>query len=475
MMKIVPGLSLSALVCLLAACQPQTSGTAITNVTLIDAVSGVRENQTVVFDGDTIVSISPSDAAPAAATVIDGTGKFLIPGLWDFHVHFTFEERLTEAMPALFLSYGVTSVRDTGGLMENVRPVVERIRAEISIAPRVFYAGPLLDGADVVYDGQSAPALGIPVATPDEARAVIRDLNEQGVDFIKIYEMVAPDVFAAMVETANELNLPIDSHVPLSLRASEVGQNLDALEHLRNVELDCTSNAAELLEVRRQLLRNPNGVPGAELRASLHALQRNPAIAAYDESACDRTLDALQATVQVPTLRISALDHAPPYERIDWDDALSRIPAAVRAEWQTMASERAAAPADNAPNYGDWAFFLTERMHSRGMPIAAGTDTPILLSVPGYSLHAELEYLVRAGLTPLEALASATTLPAEFFSLQEEIGTIDVGRRADLVLLNENPLDNIANTRSINGVVTKGRYFDVAALQNLIPTDRGGE
>jgi cytosine/adenosine deaminase-related metal-dependent hydrolase len=471
MMNIEYRLIPAALTALLTACQPQTSGTAITNVTLIDAVNGVRENQTVVVEDDAIVAVVPSDQDTNATTVIDGAGKYLIPGLWDFHVHFTFDERLTDAMPALFLSYGVTSVRDTGGLIEKIQPVVDRMSAANAVAPRVFYAGPLLDGADVVYDGSSAPALGIPVATPDEARTRIRELKDLGIDFIKIYEMVAPDVFAAMIETAQELDLPVDSHVPLALRASEVGQDLDALEHLRNVELDCTANGAELLATRRQRLQNPDDLPGAELRSSLHTLQRIPAIEAYDEAACDRTLDALANTVQVPTLRISALDHAPPYERDDWDDALARVPAAVRLEWQALASERAAAPPIEGTSYGDWAFFLTERMHARGIPIAAGTDTPILLSVPGYSLHAELEYLVRAGMTPLEVLASATVQPAEFFSLEDEMGTIDIGKRADLVLLDADPLENIANTRSIAGVVTKGQYFDIATLRDRIPTN----
>lgn len=454
---------------LVAACQPGPTSTAITNVTVIDAVNGVRENQTVIVDGDEIVSVSAAGSESAAGQTIDGTGKFLIPGLWDFHVHFTYDDRLTDSMPALFLSYGITSVRDTGGLMGRMLPVVEKMRAEDVVAPRIFFAGPLLDGDAVVYDGGAAPALGIRNATPDDARANITELKAQGVDFIKIYEMVSRDVFEAMVETANELNLPIDSHVPLSLRTSEAGPDLDSLEHLRNVEMDCTSNAAELLETRLELLENRSGLSGAELRASLHSLQRSFAIENYDEQACDHALDALQSTMQVPTLRISALDHAPPYQKEDWEDALSRIPADVREQWQAMAADRAANTTRESPDYGEWALFLTARMHARGIPIAAGTDTPILIAVPGYSLHSELEYLVRAGLSPLEALESATVRPAEYFSLQDEMGTIDVGRKADLVLLNANPLEDISNTRAVSGVVTKGDYYDIESLIGQIP------
>ena len=131
---------------LLIACEDRPSDTAITNVTVIDAVNGVRENQTVVLDGDEIIAIQAAQEPVSAATIIDASGQYLIPGLWDFHVHLTYDERFTESMPALFLSYGITSVRDTGGLMQNVLPVVDAMRAKGAIAPRVFFAGPLLDG-----------------------------------------------------------------------------------------------------------------------------------------------------------------------------------------------------------------------------------------------------------------------------------------------------------------------------------------
>lgn len=460
--------TLLLLVSLVAACQPSPTGTAITNVTVIDAVNGVRQNQDVIFDGDEITTVVPSGTEPATERTIDGTGKFLIPGLWDFHVHLTFDDNLTESMPALFLSYGITSVRDTGGLMHKTLPVVKKMRSKDSLAPRVFFAGPLLDGEFVVYDGESRPEIGIRNATPDEARTAITDLKAQGVDFIKIYEMVSPAVFDAMVETANELNLPIDSHVPLSMRAGVAGPFVDSIEHLRNIELDCTTSAAELHETRLELLRNPNNLPGAELRSSLHSLQRLSAIGTYDEEVCDQTLARLGSTMQVPTLRLNAFSLAPPFQREDWDDALSRLPASIREEWQTSAIKLAENPVQEYIDFGEWSIFLTRRMNSQGIPIGAGTDTPILLAIPGYSLHAELEYLVGAGLSPLEALESATLRPAEYFSLQDEMGTIDAGKKADLVVLDANPLKDIANTKKISGVVTKGRYYNTDSLQQLV-------
>ena len=189
---------------------------------------------------------------------------------------------------------------------------------------------------------------------------------------------------------------------------------------------------------------------------------------AYDEEACDQTLAALKSTMQVPTLRMNAFNLAPPFDRDDWQDALSRVPSYIREEWQASALGIAENPVQEYTDFGEWSLFLTQRMHSQGIPIGAGTDTPLLISVPGYSLHAELEYLVRAGLSPLEALKSATVRPAEYFSLQDEMGTIDVGKKADFVLLDANPLDNIANTREISGVVSKGRFYSAASLRSLL-------
>ncbi len=468
-------LIIAALGVFVTSCQQAPTGTAITNVTVIDAVNGIRENQTVIFDGDEITAIQPADAEFNATKVVAGAGKFLIPGLWDFHVHLTYDDRFTEAMPALFLSYGITSVRDTGGLMHKVLPVVEKMRAGDALAPRVFFAGPLLDGNFVVYDGDGRPEIGVQNNTPEQARETVASLKAQGVDFIKIYEMISPSVFEAMVETANELDLPIDSHVPLSMRASSAGPLVDSIEHLRNIEMDCASNSPALHEERLELLKNPNGLSGADLRSSLHTLQRLPAVRNYDEERCSQTLSALESTTQVPTLRLVSMGLHPPYLRSDWDEALSRLPVAAGDPWVEVTAERRANPSEDVDTtFADWGLFLTGRAHSMGVPIGAGTDTPIALAVPGYSLHSELEFLVRAGLSPLEALQSATVRPAEFFSLQGEMGSIDIGRRADLVLLDANPLDDIANTKSIVAVVTKGELLTKDELDKLIRSAREG-
>jgi len=453
------------------------TGTAITNVTVIDAVNGVRQNQTVFFDGDEIISVSvTSDDSPPAATLIDGSGKYLIPGLWDMHVHLTYNDAFTQSMPAMFLAYGITSVRDTGGLIDKLKPVVDAMRAPGAIAPRVYFSGPLLDGEFVVYDGKSRPEIGTQNATVEMAIGKVAALKEAGVDFIKIYEMVSPDIFEALAMAGQANGLPIAAHVPLSMLASQAGPSVDSMEHLRNVELDCASNAAELLEERRARLSAHEEGSGYELRLSLHSLQRTRAIANYDEARCKRTLATLTSTIQVPTLRMTSFPLRTSYTHADWRETLELVPEGAQEGWKESTDAWFSSDEHGDTTVAEWSLALVGRMHAQGVPIGAGTDTPIAYGLPGYSLHTELERLVEAGLTPLEAIESATVRPAEFLLLQDKMGTIEAGKRADLVLLNADPLQNISNTRTVVTVVSKGvvlgrEQLDEALRLALLPSD----
>ena len=457
------------LLALASACAPDTprADLAITNVTVIDAAGGARAGQTVVMRGDTIVSVEGSGPLPEATDVIDGTGRYVIPGLWDMHVHLTYDEALTAAMPGMFLRWGVTSVRDTGGQIARVLPVVEAMNADGAIAPRAHFAGPLLDGDRVVYDGNGRPELGTRVATPEAARAQVDALAALGADFIKIYEMVTPEVFDALVIAAEARGLPIAAHVPLSLRAREVAPRVGSMEHLRNVELDCARAPEALRATRvRELVRDPSEA-GADLRARLHTLQRLPAVAAYDAAECDAVLATMTSTIQVPTLRLNSIALSTPFADDGWYDALAGAPAAIAESWSAAGSDWRANPTTPDTTFASWSLRLVGDMHARGIPIGAGTDTPINYSLPGYALQTELEMLVRAGLTPLDAIRAATVRPAEFLGLDSEMGRIEPGMRADLVLLSADPLADITNTRRIDAVVTRGRLLTLEALEQL--------
>lgn len=443
---------------------------AIRNVTVIDAINPIRNNQTVLIDQKRIVDIIDSSVALdiTATQELDASGQYLIPGLWDFHVHFTFDKRFTDAMAGLFLYHGITNVRDTGGLLEDLLPVVDTLRNAGSNAPNIWYSGPLLDGKDVVYDGVNFPGLGIANPTPEAARANIAEIHAAGASFLKIYEMVTPEVFAAIVEEAGARNLPIDGHVPLSMRARDVAPLVQSLEHLRNYEMDCVSDPELWLATRQAELANVANEPGNVLRSRLHTLQRLTAITSEDAEVCAETTEALKATITVPTLRMNSMDLYVPFERDDFDNAMNLIPTSVSEEWRAARDALAASEEPVDTTFAEWSLRRTGELHAAGAPIAAGTDTPIGWSIPGYSLHTELEQYVEVGMTPLEALHSATVKPAEFFGLENEMGQIKVGAIADAVLLSANPLEDMTATRSVEAVINRGVLLTRAQLNALV-------
>ena len=449
---------------------PEPVDLALTHVTVIDAVNPVRRNQTVLVVDGRIIDIIDSDTAPEtpATEQIDASGRYLIPGLWDFHVHFTFDKRFTDAMAGLFLYHGITNVRDTGGLLEDLLPVVDTLRSAGSNAPNIWYSGPLLDGKDVVYDGVNFPGLGIANPTPEAARANIAEIHAAGASFLKIYEMVTPEVFAAIVEEAGARNLPIDGHVPLSMRARDVAPLVQSLEHLRNYEMDCVSDPELWLATRQAELANVANEPGNVLRSRLHTLQRLTAITSEDAEVCAETTEALKATITVPTLRMNSMDLYVPFERDDFDNAMNLIPTSVSEEWRAARDALAASEEPVDTTFAEWSLRRTGELHAAGAPIAAGTDTPIGWSIPGYSLHTELEQYVEVGMTPLEALHSATVKPAEFFGLENEMGQIKAGAVADAVLLNANPLEDITATRSVEAVINRGVLLTRDQLNALV-------
>jgi len=448
----------------------------VSNVTVIDSATGPQVANVLIDHGE-IVDVIPGEAADSPTTQplidrakrhIEGAGKYLIPGLWDFHVHFTYDERFSDSMGDLFLYHGITSVRDTGGLLEKLLPVVDDLRGNGRVSPDVWFSGPLLDGPSVVYDGDHRPGLGIANATPAEARRNIAEIHAAGASFLKIYEMVSPEIFAAIVEEASQRNLPIDAHVPLTMLAREVAPKVQSLEHLRNYELDCITDREAKRNERVSIMQNAGDTPGANLRSQLHGLQRMASIEAEDTNVCAQSTKALTNTMSVPTLRLNTLRTMPPMQRADFEPALSLIPLDVREEWLMLIASLNNETQQPDTTMTDWSLRRTGELHRAGAPIAAGTDTPIGLSIPGYSLHTELQRLVAAGLSPQEALDSATLRPAEFFSIEDKLGLIRPGYTADLILLSANPLENIGNTRAVELVLKGGKVVNRQQLHQRL-------
>ena len=445
----------------------------IRNVSAIDAVNGLRRHVNVVIRGDRIQAVTPEAESTDTenATTIDGTGKYLIPGLWDAHVHLSYDPEVTPVMLRLFLVNGVTSIRDTGGQLPLVLPWRDKARKDPRNLPRVMLAGPLLDGKPTVYDGSSRtnPGLGVGAGTVEEAVRLVDEFAAAGVDLIKAYEMLSPQAFKAVVHRASVRGLQVTGHVPLSMdviSASNAG--LRSMEHLRNLEMSCSSESAQLLEIRRRLLKEGAQDLGSVLRGRIHRVQRIRAVNTQDATVRERVIRALaeNGTWQIPTLTILADQHERFHTRAHWPDTVKYLPAPVRQRWlQNRARRR---PTSSRSPFSEWAFDMIGHLSRAGVGMMAGTDCPIALLTPGYSLHEELRLFVKAGLTPLQALETATLKPAQYFHLEGELGIIRENMRADLILLDANPLDDIDNTRRIRAVVRDGKLHDRAALDRIL-------
>jgi len=435
----------------------QGSILAITHVNLIDATGApVQTDMTVIVQGKQILQLGKSDSTtiPKAARVVDGRDKYLIPGLWDMHVHEIFGAWLPEdekITPLLFVANGVTGVRDMGGDLEALKKWRARIAEGTLLGPRMIISGPMLDGPVPQFPSSA------PVKDAADGRRIVDELQKNGADFIKIQSLVPRDGYFAAADEAKNVGIVFAGHVPDKVRATEASNaGQKSIEHLTGVFEGCST-------VEDELMAAPRG-PG-----------RGKFLSTYDPARA-KVLIALfvkNQTWQVPTLY---------WERGEWlieqtsagpDPLAKYAPAAWRVRAWPMFTTGIEKDWSTDPFADREKFFQAElkmvgEMNRAGVPILAGTDTAAGVRVyPGFSLHEELELLVRAGLTPMEALQAATLNAGKYLGLADT-GTIEKGKRADLVLLDANPLQDIKNTRKIQSVVLAGRYFSRVDLDHLL-------
>ncbi|MCH2083222.1 MAG: amidohydrolase family protein [Saprospiraceae bacterium] len=468
-----------SLLVIMVSCQPSgriyEGAVCIHNIHTIDAESGLLKNQTVIVKGEKILKIAPSQELKLAPenTIIDGQGKFLIPGLWDAHVHFAYIEELAPVMFNLFLGYGITSVRDTGGKIDFVKKWKSKAEADPTAAPRVKIAGPLMDGKPNVYDGSipTRPELSEGFATVEAAVKRVDELAALGVDLIKAYEMLSPEQFKAITKRARELNLNVTGHIPLSMDAITASKGFNSIEHLRNLEMSMTANPTILLAQRRKLLEEGKNEAGGDLRARLHDAQRYAAIELIDTVQRDKVIQALleNDTWQVPTLTLASGAKNKHFTKSVYQSSFNYLPEKISKQWKEGAAIAAgviATPSRAA--YADWVVEISSILHKAKVEFMAGTDCPIYFLTPGLSLHTELEMMSKAGMSPTEVLKAATLNPARYFDMEEELGLIKEGYIADLLILDANPLENISNTQKINTVIKSGKSYDRATLDAML-------
>ena len=465
-----------ALAVVLAATPARAQDVVFNHVTVVDVGGGrLIRDQAVRSSGQRIANVASGTRArsPRATRVIDATGKFLIPGLWDMHSHLLggVPPGCPEVTFPLSVAHGVTGVREVGSLLDFMHAWRDEVEAGRSVGPRIVGTGPLIDGIPPVYPGITTVA-----RTPENARGNVELLARRGADFVKAYEMLRRDVFFALVEQAKKSGLPVVAHVPFTVLAGEASDaGVRSFEHLRNIEFACSRDADTLLAERIAALDAGPGRIGAELRSEIHAAQRTRALDTYDPDRCAELLRKFVAngTWQTPTLFLETREVLRPDLREAVRDTLRWVPDRQRAEWETwtkqvssMKPEAAAAIKRRA----DWLVQLVRHMNDEHVGLLAGTDVSTAWTVPGAALHEELYALVEAGVTPLDALRTATLNPARYFEKTGEFGAVAPGMIADLVLIDGDPLADIRNTRRISAVVANGRYFDRPTLEAMLAT-----
>jgi imidazolonepropionase-like amidohydrolase len=413
---------------------------AITDVTLIDGTGAApRPHATVVVKDGRIVSVGTAATPPAGARRIDGAGKFLIPGLWDMHAHVSVAGDL--ACPAL-LANGVTGVREPGGEIAITDWLRERIGRGDLAGPRIFRAGPFVDGSKPgAFDR-------LVVDTPEDGRRAVAFLKQRGVDFIKVHNGAPPEAYFAVLEEAKRAGLTVVGHIPLAVdprKAVEAGHH--SVEHI-----------VSLFE-------------GPVVQKVKAGMTQEQAIAEFtdDDAASLGKLMAGRGTWFDPTL-IAYWTRTKHRNAIAEDEpGYPYTTGSLRAFWKQLP------PLPDSPELRDrlergWKRFLeiARIVRRQGVRFLVGTDLAGTNIAPGFSVHDELGWLVEVGFTPLEVLTVATRHSAESLGRLHDLGTIERGKRADLVLLEADPLQDIAHTRRILAVVADGVLYDRPALDALL-------
>lgn len=425
--------------------------TIITNVSVVSMASGkVAHDQEVLIDGTRIENISKSQSLDKSNyKIIDGTGKYLMPGLFDMHTHMNDKKFLP-----LFLMNGITAIRDLGNVDENIFSLREDARTGKVLSPRLFVCGKILEGDPPLWNGFKV------VKTKSEAVAAVRELKKKDADFVKVYHTLQPNLYKAIMTEAKKQNMKVTGHIPNGMSAIDVleaGQG--CIEHMSQI----TRNAGDIIyedanEVGYEGWRRFTGykVKENDFQDLLNSLQKHKAY--------------LCPTMVVAQKTAALIDY----------NSLASSPGAsymddnyVKEEWNPNSKKAAENIKGVKPlwfkNYGvifEGSKTLIKRLAEHAT-ILAGTDTPNPFVIPGFALLDELELLVECGLSPYQALQAATTNAAQYLDVDDELGTVEVGKTANLVLLAKDPLKSIDNIKTVEAIVLNGRYHTVAELKSL--------
>jgi hypothetical protein len=445
----------------------------IQNVAIVDVDTGtLSQSQDVALRDGIIVSVGPTEPSRSndSLITIDGTGKYLMPGLWDMHTHSL--QIAPQYMHPLFIANGVTGVRDMSGCMSEPDSFFaciddrngwnDALRDRSGLSPRY-----ILQSSFHINDGNEVPN-GFPEffkgRSAEEVRRLVTFYKQAGADFLKVYTELSPTAYRALADEARKQGLMLAGHRPLRVSLEEIlaaGQR--SIEHPRLFLQECYTGATAF-----RALPDPMLAYNSELRWRLAD--------EHDTTRCSALIDSManSGTWWTPTLQVLQMSALAGDEAFRTDSRLKYIPYLFRRLiWAHDADRAAGEPADASgrelyATLYEMALGHVGQAHSKGVKILAGTDAGDTYVFPGFSIHDELVELVDAGLSPAEALRSATLAAATFSEMDDDFGSITVGKTGDVLLLDANPLENVRHTQQIAGLFFDGRYFDRVALDELL-------
>jgi imidazolonepropionase-like amidohydrolase len=398
--------------------------------TLIDGTGRPPiSNSAVVIEKDRIIAAGRRSEIkiPTGATVIDVSGKYLLPGLWDMHSHFY----QVELGPA-YLAAGITTASDVGNDIEFGTSLRDAAKQGRGLGPRMLLAG-YIDGKTDYH------SFDVQAGTPAEARAAVQRYKDAGFEQIKIRDHVKPDILKVITAEAHRLGMTVTGHVPEGMNALEaVEAGMDQISHLNFVMTGFFPKEP------RNDIQTSIDLDSPDSKQALRIMKEHATV-------IDDTLAVLELMIRPKNMPIESFEPG----------LMSVAPELLEQV------EKKGAPADQAEGIRMAMETLLKTigaLHRAGLPIVAGTD----VGVPGHTLHRELELYVKAGLTPMEAIQAATLTPARVMKIETEVGTIESGKRADILIAGGNPLENISNIRKTEFVVSQGRLFDCAELSKLV-------
>ncbi|MEV6288454.1 amidohydrolase family protein [Kribbella sp. NPDC051770] len=442
--------------------------TALTGVTVIDVATGHRaKRQTVLISGDRIIAVGRDLPVPRGATELDLTGKFVIPGLADMHVHSLGDEHVS---PPLYLANGLTTIREMAAPDPMLYDWRDRIDAGTLLGPRMVVASQIIDGDPTLWD----PNLLHVLVVNDEAsaRAAVRQVKAEGADFVKVYSRLGPTAYRAILDEARRQGLTVHGHGPDQVSVQEVStRGQRSIEHIHALALSVSSRETEVRRMQRAIT-----IETGDYNSWFRQVHPIEWIAAnsFSSSRADDVFGLLRRnrTRVTPTLTMHNVLDMPDYTGLDPATSKYLSADSIGTYEYVLANLYSAnrPPEEVARQRRMWAYrqrFVRELL-DRDVPILAGTDTGTPWMVPGFALHHELELLVGAGATPRQALHAATVEPARFLGMSDDLGSVAPRKIADLVVLDADPLLDIRNTRRIHTVVTRGRVISPQARRRML-------